>query len=107
MLLAQMSDTAIVEIVFGVLTVVGAAGGSWGAVKWSMAALTTEVAGLKMRLDAVADGDTKPIGKIEVRLDGHDTTLVNHDRRLSALELHCATRSGLACLESDRREATK
>ncbi len=92
MLYAQLSDNAVIGIVFGSLSVVGAAAGSYGAMKWGLATLTAKVDGLNEWLRQVAAGDRKVDGIMQTAIGEHGRTLENHDRRLSHLELEHAAR---------------
>lgn len=94
MLIAEISDSAIVGIVFGSLSVAGAALGSYLATRVSLASLTTEVNALRGWLEKVADGDTKCVGQINTRLDNHGDMLHDHSTRLSFLEKECAAQHG-------------
>ena len=86
MLLAEISDSAIVGIVFGSLSVAGAALGSYLATRISLAALTAEVNALRGWLEKVSDGDTKCVGQINTRLDNYGDMLHDHSNRLSFIE---------------------
>ena len=90
MLLAQLSDGAIVELIFGCLTVMGAAGGSYLATRITLAQLVAEVSSLKAWIKTIADGERNIDGKIETRLNTHDETIEEHHRRISYLELEHA-----------------
>ncbi len=90
----MLSDNAIVSIVFGTLGVLASAGASYGAVKWSLAALTTKLADIEQWLQKVADGDTRKIGEIETRLDQHDAEIEDHRLRLTNLEIEHAKFTG-------------
>ncbi len=86
MLFAEITDSAIVGIVFGSLSVAGAALGSYLATRISLASLTTEVASLRAWLEKVSDGDTRCVGEMNTKLDNHENALHDHNLRLSFLE---------------------
>ena len=97
MLLAELSDNAIVGIIFGVLSVVGAAAGSYGAMKWGLATLTAKVDGMNEWLKKVAAGDRKVDGEMQTTLDEHGRMLAKHDERISHLEIEHAARTAKHC----------
>ena len=94
-LFAEISDTAIVGIVFGCLSVAGAALGSYLATRISLASLTAEVTALRDWLEKVSDGDTKCVGIINSRLEQHAEKLHDHSGRLGQLELEHAAYHGI------------
>ena len=85
-LFAEMDPISIITLVFGCLTVVGAGGGSYLAARIALAQLTSKVDALSEWLKKVDSGDTKAIGKIESKLEGHDEKLADHNARLMYLE---------------------
>jgi hypothetical protein len=92
-----MSDTAIVELVIGIvtllLTAAGGAIGSYVATRNSISELKTEFGSLAAQLAAfrdwlekVADGDTASVSEIRTKLGSHEKRLDNHDERIGGLE---------------------
>src|SRR5271157_897909 len=88
--LAQLSDNAIMSIVFGTLTVLGAAGSSYLATRILLATLVAKVDSLSAWLEKVSEGKTERMGRVETRLDRHDTELSSHHQRITHIELEHA-----------------
>ena len=68
-LLSDLDPSSVITIIFGSLTILGAAGGSYLATRIAIAQLSAEVISLKEWVKKVDSGDTKALGKIETRLD--------------------------------------
>ena len=92
-----MSDTAIVELVIGIVTLLlTAAGGAIGSymatrnsiseLKTEFASLATQLAGFREWLEKVAAGDTASVGEIRTKLASHEKRLDQQDERIGGLE---------------------
>jgi hypothetical protein len=85
MMLCQIDQT-VVEIVFGCLTVLGAAGGSYLATRITLATLMARVDSLDKWVRDVADGKTEVHGKLSTRVENHAELIHEHSLRLAQLE---------------------
>ena len=69
MLFAELDSISVITIIFGVLTIGGAAGGSYLATRIALAQLTADVAGLREWVRKIDGGETRVMGRFETRLD--------------------------------------
>ena len=88
-----MTEATLISLVIGVCTVVGAAAGAWGAVRFSLGSLTAQVESLGNWLESVSNGETEHMGRALARLDRLEDDSKDHGGRLNDIEIRCARRT--------------
>jgi hypothetical protein len=87
-----MTEATLISLVVGLLTVAGAAGGAWGAVKYSLGTLSASVESLRDWLESVDRGDTEHMGRVSARLQRLEDDSARQYERLQEIEIRCARR---------------